>query len=177
MAQGARKPGRAGSAPTTETTSNTEPAAATAENTPASETTATAPVTESAPTATEPTPAPAAEPAQPAPPAAATKPARDQKNGITRPAGNTATGRVWAIADELTTTKRAAEGANGDERAGRKEVIDAFTAEGGNQSTGATQFGRWLRYNGFTEARAGAAQPAAAQPAPATVEPAEAVEA
>ena len=62
-------------------------------------------------------------------------------NGVTRPKPNTATGRVWEIADDLS--KAASEPAK------RSDVLKAFEAEGGNASTGATQYGRWRKFHGL----------------------------
>jgi bifunctional DNA-binding transcriptional regulator/antitoxin component of YhaV-PrlF toxin-antitoxin module len=53
----------------------------------------------------------------------------------TRPSKGTATGRVWELADEIT-------GHQGF-KAKRKQVIDAFVAEGGNPNTASTQFHYW----------------------------------
>ena len=55
-----------------------------------------------------------------------------------RPNPGTATGRVWEIADEITARKGS--------RASRKEVIDKFMAEGGNQNTAHTQFYLWKQH-------------------------------
>lgn len=52
-----------------------------------------------------------------------------------RPAPETKTGRVWAIADEIT--KRTGR------RASRDEVIRRFVAEGGNRNTASTQYHHW----------------------------------
>ncbi len=73
------------------------------------------------------------------------KPAkRPQKNGVTRPANDTKTGRVWEIADALSETA--------GEPVGRKAVLDAYIGEGGNAATGATQYGRWRTYHGLKKA-------------------------
>ncbi|GIL01712.1 MAG: hypothetical protein BroJett030_16110 [Alphaproteobacteria bacterium] len=53
----------------------------------------------------------------------------------TRPSKGTATERVWEIADEITRK-------NG-RRARRKQVIDAYVAEGGNANTASTQYYYW----------------------------------
>lgn len=55
-----------------------------------------------------------------------------------RPNPGTATGRVWEIADEITALK--------GRRASRKEVMDKFQAEGGNQNTAHTQFYLWKQH-------------------------------
>lgn len=67
--------------------------------------------------------------------------AKVQQNGVTRPKDGTATGRVWAIADEISeTTGSPAE---------RKAVIEQVHAEGINTSTGATQYGKWRKFHGL----------------------------
>lgn len=76
------------------------------------------------------------------------------QNGVTRPRTGTATGRVWEIADALS--------AQGGKPAARAEVLKAFEAEGGNSSTGATQYGRWRKFHGLGRY---AEQPAADAPA------------
>lgn len=68
------------------------------------------------------------------------------KNGVTRPAGGTKTGRVWEIADDLSQKhKRPPE---------RKLVMDAAKAEGINEATCATQYGRWRKFFGLKGALA-----------------------
>jgi hypothetical protein len=69
--------------------------------------------------------------------AAAAAPAKEpvvkvQQNGVTRPKDGSTTGRVWAIADEISSKSQAP--------ATRKQVIDQVHAEGINTSTGATQY-------------------------------------
>ena len=64
---------------------------------------------------------------------------RETANGQTRPKEGTVTGRIWAIADDLSQKK--------GEAANRKEVIEACNADGINVRTTATQFGRWCRFN------------------------------
>lgn len=93
-----------------------------------------------------------------------------QQNGVTRPKDGTTTGRVWAIADEISAKK--------GEPADRKTVIEQVVAEGINASTGATQYGKWRKFHGLVgEASPGrAAKPADAAP-PAPPAPAAAEEA
>jgi hypothetical protein len=89
-----------------------------------------------------------------------------KQNGVSRPKEGTKTGRVWAIADELS----AAAG----KPAARKDVIAKGTAESINPATLATQYGRWRRFHNLGR-EVKAAPPAAAAPAPAadtTVQPA-----
>ncbi len=90
----------------------------------------------------------------PAAAAASEKLPKDTKHGVTRPKAGTATGRVWEIADKQSL--------DAGEPAKRKGVIDAFVAEGGNPSTGATQYGRWRKYNGLARDNKAGATPAAA---------------
>lgn len=57
---------------------------------------------------------------------------------ISRPTADTATGRVWEIADDLSR-------ASGRE-ASRADVIAKYTAEGGNYNTASTQFHYWRNW-------------------------------
>ena len=67
-----------------------------------------------------------------------------EQNGISRPKVGTATERVWAIADALSTAAgKAIE---------RKPVLDACEAEGINPATAATQYGRWCKFFGVKHA-------------------------
>ncbi|HUF55116.1 MAG TPA: hypothetical protein VMM55_00995 [Thermohalobaculum sp.] len=47
------------------------------------------------------------------------------------------TGRVWALAEEITRSR--------GRRAARAEVIDAYVAEGGNPDTASTQYWHWKK--------------------------------
>ena len=82
------------------------------------------------------------------------KPAKvpqEQANGVTRPKDSTSTGRVWAIVEEMKGRKK--------DVPARKDVIEAAVAEGINQSTAATQYGRWRQFHGYareTKAKAAA---------------------
>lgn len=101
-------------------------------------------------------------PALVVPPAAAPapkpeKPAKIVQNGITRPKDGTATGRVWAIADELSAAAQAPTE--------RKPVLDKAVAEGINIATAATQYVKWCRFYGVEKAKPVAAAPAPAAPA------------
>jgi 5-methylcytosine-specific restriction protein B len=58
-----------------------------------------------------------------------------------RPGENTITGRVWQIADELSTN---------DTPATRLAVIDKALAEGINNHTAHTQYGHWRKAKGLT---------------------------
>ena len=74
----------------------------------------------------------------------------EKANGVTKPKPETNTGRVWAIVDNMKGRKAAPPA--------RKDVIEAAVAEGINQSTAATQYGRWRQFHGFAkEPRAKAA--------------------
>jgi len=87
--------------------------------------------------------------------------AKIQQNGVTRPKDGTQTGRVWAISDEES---RAAGRA-----ATRKEVIAKGTAEGLNEATIATQYGRWRKFHGLkAEPRPMPTPQVTTQPAPGT---------
>jgi hypothetical protein len=88
--------------------------------------------------------------------AAPEKAPKDQKNGVTRPAGDK-TGRVWAIADEISKLHK--------RPATRKEVLEAGAAEGLSAGTLGTQYGAWTKYHGITR------EVTAAKPAPAAEQP------
>jgi hypothetical protein len=66
---------------------------------------------------------------------------QQSKNGVVRPKDGTSTGRVWAIADRITTRTK--------EHATRAAVLEAAEKEGINPATTATQFSRWRRFNGL----------------------------
>lgn len=84
-----------------------------------------------------PTPAPAA--------AAPAAPAREKQNGITRPLAGSMTGKLWDIADQVSTELKAP--------APRKMVIDRYMAEvpGANIATANTQYARWVVYWGVAD--------------------------
>ena len=80
---------------------------------------------------------------------AETKPAKAPKieqNGVTRPSAESATGKVWAVADSLSQAA--------GKPAGRAEVLKAAEAAGLNTTTAATQYGRWCKFNGVVKAPA-----------------------
>jgi hypothetical protein len=80
----------------------------------------------------------------------------DKKNGVSRPRdASSKTGRVWAIADELS--KHAGEPAR------RGDVMKAGEAEGLNAATIATQYGRWCKYYGIAARRTKADEAATAE--------------
>lgn len=87
----------------------------------------------------------------------AEKPKQPSANGITRPKSGTATGRVWEIADKLSADK--------GEPAARGDVMAAAKAEGLNEATIATQYGRWRKFFGLGRAKPVAAA-AVAEDAP-----------
>jgi hypothetical protein len=66
--------------------------------------------------------------------------AKIEANGIIRPNEGTATGKVWTIADRISAAKKAP--------AERGEVVKQAIAEGINESTAATQYGRWRKFFG-----------------------------
>lgn len=76
-----------------------------------------------------------------------------EQNGVTRPKDGTTTGRVWAIADEIS--------AKNGVPAERGDVIAAGKAEGINEATIATQHGKWRKFHGLKKL------PKKAQPAEA----------
>lgn len=87
--------------------------------------------------------------------------ARIQQNGITRPKDGTTTGRVWAIADEISAkTQKPAE---------RGDVVKQGVSENINASTCATQYGKWRKFHGLTgeNAPGRAAKPETPAEAPA----------
>lgn len=69
----------------------------------------------------------------------APKQMRITNNGVVRPSEGTKTGRVWEIADEISQANQAP--------AARGEVLKQCEAEDINQATGATQYGRWCKFN------------------------------
>jgi bifunctional DNA-binding transcriptional regulator/antitoxin component of YhaV-PrlF toxin-antitoxin module len=66
-----------------------------------------------------------------------------------RPAAGTATARVWELADAIS--------ARAGRKARRREVVEAYAAEGGNPNTASTQYYYWSRAQepAATPARAG----------------------
>ena len=89
---------------------------------------------------------------------------KDEKNGVVRPGPETATGRVWAIADTLNASSTE------ENPITRAAVIKQAEAQGINVSTAATQYGRWRTYNGLAKETAKAVVPKAEKPAKATKE-------
>ena len=57
---------------------------------------------------------------------------------LSRPSSGSATGRVWEIADELTRLT--------GQEAKRADVIERYSAEGGNYNTASTQFHHWRQW-------------------------------
>ena len=82
----------------------------------------------------------------------------EKANGVVRPSPDTKTGAVWRIADEMT--KQLGNPAK------RKDVLVESAAQGIADSTAATQYGRWRKFNGL-EGR-GEDVDAAAKPAKQT---------
>ncbi len=60
---------------------------------------------------------------------------RELTSPYTRPSKGNKTERVWELADEITRRR--------GRRAKRKEVVEAYVAEGGNMNTASTQFHYW----------------------------------
>ena len=105
--------------------------------------------------------APAA-PAAPAPKAAKEKPVkvkveRERKNGQTRPAADSVTGKLWATFDAISKKSKAP--------ATRKEILEAAKLEGINASTAATQYSRWRAFHGHVGTAAPGRLAKAAAPA------------
>lgn len=101
-----------------------------------------------------------AKPAAPKKTEAAEKPAKAPKierataNGITRPKDDSKTGRIWAIADEISKAQK--------RPASRAEVMEKAVAEEINEATVATQYQRWRTFYGVErQAPAPKAEPAA----------------
>ena len=65
----------------------------------------------------------------------------EKANGVVRPSPDTKTGAVWRIADEMT--KQLGHPAK------RKDVLVESAALGIADSTAATQYGRWRKFNGL----------------------------
>ena len=86
--------------------------------------------------------------------------AKITQNGVTRPAAGTQTGRIWVISDNLSS--------EAGKPIERKAVIAKALEENLNESTAATQYGRWRKFHGLKAAPATPATPdAAAQTTPA----------
>jgi len=75
------------------------------------------------------------------------------QNGITRPSAETKTGRIWEIADNLST----------DVPAKRAPVLAQCKEEGINNATAATQYGRWRKFYGLGKEEKEAAAAAAVE--------------
>jgi hypothetical protein len=88
------------------------------------------------------TPTPAAAAPAPAAPAV---PAREKQNGIARPLAGSLTGKLWDIADQVSSEMKVP--------APRKAVIDRYLKEvpGANLATANTQYARWVVYWGVAD--------------------------
>lgn len=96
----------------------------------------------------------------------AEKPAKDNLNGVTRPAAGTKTRRVWDIADEISASTGAP--------ALRGDVMKQGEDEGLSKGTIATQYGRWCTYHSVDREQREAARAAAkGQPEAQTTDGAE----
>lgn len=65
---------------------------------------------------------------------------RATSNGITKPKEDSTTGRIWAIADEISKAQK--------RPASRAEVMEKAVAEEINEATVATQYQRWRTFYG-----------------------------
>lgn len=103
-------------------------------------------------------------------PVKAEKIAQPKQNGISRPKDGTATGKIWAIADSLSTEAGAP--------INRKPVIEACEKEKLNKATVVTQYSRWRKFHGLVGTGVEKAEKAVVEPATttkpvaATIEPA-----
>lgn len=82
-----------------------------------------------------------------------------EQNGIRRPRPDGDCGKVWALADSLTSEQGSPVAI--------ATLMKATTAQGINDSTTRTQYARWRTYNGVT-GRVVAPQPSPASTAPQT---------
>lgn len=71
-----------------------------------------------------------------------------------RPGAGTVTGAIWEICDQLSQ-------AQGGGQPPRKDVMAEGKAKGYQESTIATQYGKWRKFHGYTRAATAAAAPAA----------------
>ncbi|WP_217482584.1 hypothetical protein [Sphingomonas sp. CL5.1] len=87
--------------------------------------------------------------------AEASKIEREKRNGVTKPAEGTITGRLWAIIDEITRDKGAP--------ATRKEILERGEVEGFNMAMTASLYAHWRKFHGLvgTAAPGRQAKPAA----------------
>lgn len=72
------------------------------------------------------------------------KVAREKQNGVTKPKAGTKTGRVWEIADAISAETGAP--------ALRGPVMEKARAEGINDGTSATQYGKWCTFYNVSKA-------------------------
>jgi hypothetical protein len=104
----------------------------------------------------------AAETAKPA------APAKIIAHGVTRPADGTKTGRVWAIADELSKAL--------GKPVPRADVMKKGEAESINSATIATQYGKWRVFNGLKGVTTSEPKPPKAKKSKAAQAPADAAQ-
>jgi hypothetical protein len=71
---------------------------------------------------------------------------KQQRNGITRPAPDTATGKIWAFADEISAKKAASDPNAFASIAELRQVPELRQT---NEHTLKTQYARWRSYNGL----------------------------
>lgn len=91
----------------------------------------------------------------------AAKPAKEgrikiEQNGINRPSPDTTTGKVWEIADKISTKLKAP--------APRGDVLKEAEALGINAATASTQYGKWRKFNGLKAEPKAPKEKAAAKP-------------
>lgn len=91
--------------------------------------------------------------------AKAARPKNETQNGVSKPAPNTKTGRVWEIADAISAKLQ--------RPALREEVMGACEEEGLNRGTIATQYARWTQFYGVSKEDRQAARDAGKPPKPA----------
>lgn len=97
--------------------------------------------------------------------AVAAKPPKDTRNGVTRPSADSVTGSIWVAADNISAKK--------ESPAARAEVFEALKPLNLNESTVATQYGKWRRYYGLKKPEKAPTEEAAVTEAPVTGVPAD----
>jgi len=114
----------------------------------------TKPAESQTPVAAAPAPAPEPKPEKVAIP---------KQNGIKRPEPGSLTGKLWDIADEISSTLQ--------RPAPRKDVIARYMKDvpGANTATANTQYARWVTFHGAADALKSARANAAAERAEAKV--------
>jgi hypothetical protein len=89
----------------------------------------------------------------------------DSRNGFTKPASSTSnTGRIWAIADSISTKQ--------GRPAFRKEVMDKAISEGIKSATASSQYSFWRTYHGIVGKKAPGRAPGSVNKTAAKAKPA-----